>query len=88
MNHHRTKRNDFRLGNGTTVTIESWIHGTTAHVAAFGPDGHQISLASYQAHVDNPDLFTSTTQASLIDSLAAQLEYDLTNDPDLHIRKR
>ncbi|HEY0666399.1 MAG TPA: hypothetical protein VGD24_10060 [Gallionella sp.] len=88
MNHHRAKRNDFRLGDGTLVTIESWIHSTTAHVAAFGPDGHQISLATYQAHVDNPDLFTPGTQASLIDSLAAQLEYDLTNHPELHIRKR
>jgi hypothetical protein len=88
MTHHRTKRNDFRLGDGTTVTIESWIHATTAHVAAFGADGHQISLATYQAHVDNPALFTPEAQASLIDSLAAQLEYDLTNNPELHIRKR
>lgn len=88
MIHHRVKRNDFRLGNGTTVTIESWIHSTTAHVAAFGTDGHQLSLATYQAHVDNPDLFTPKTQKSLIDSLATQLEYDLINNPELHIRKR
>ena len=88
MNHHRVKRNNFRLGNGTTVTIESWIHSTIAHVAAFDADGHQISVATYQAHVDNPDLFTPEAQQSLIDSLAAQLEYDLINIPELHIRKR
>jgi hypothetical protein len=88
MIHHRTKRNDFRLGNGTTVTIESWVHETTVHVAAYGADGHQISLAVYQAHVDNPDLFTHEAQESLIKSLAAQLEYDLMNNPELHIRKR
>lgn len=88
MIHHRAKRNDFRLGDGRTVTIESWINSTTAHVAAFGADGHQISVASYQAHVDNPGLFTPEAQKSLIDSLAAQLEYDLINDPELHIRKR
>lgn len=88
MNHHRTKRNNFRLGDGSSVTIESWIHSTIASVAAFGTDGHQISLATYQAHIDNPDLFTPETQASLIDSLAAQLEYDLINNPQLHIRKR
>ena len=88
MNHHRTRRNDFRLGNGTAVTIESWVHATTTYVAAFGTDGHQVSLATDQAHVDNPDLFTPQTQAALIDSLAAQLEYDLINNPDLHVRKR
>lgn len=88
MIHHRTKRNDFRLGDGTVITIESWIHSTTAHVAAFGADGHQISLATYQAHVDNPDLFTPETQQSLIDSLATQLEYDLINHPELHIQRR
>lgn len=88
MIHHRVKRNDFRLGDGRTVTIESWINSTTAHVAAFGTDGHQISVASYQAHVDNPTLFTPEAQKSLIDSLAAQLEYDLINNPELHIRKR
>jgi hypothetical protein len=88
MNHHRTKRNDFRLADSRTVTIESWIHGPTANVAAFGTDGHQISVATYQAHVDNPDLFTPEAQASMIDSLAAQLEYDLINNPGLHIRKR
>jgi hypothetical protein len=38
--------------------------------------------------VDNPDLFTPEAQASLTDSLAAQLEYDLINNPELHIRKR
>ncbi len=88
MIHHRVKRNDFRLGNGATVTIESWINSTTVHVAAFGMDGHQLSLATYQAHLDNPDLFTPKTQKSLIDSLATQLEYDLINNPELHIRKR
>ena len=88
MTHHRTKRNDFRLPDGRTVTIESWAHGTTASVAAFGADGHQISTATYQAHVENPDLFTPEAQASLVDSLATQLEYDLTNNPELHVRKR
>lgn len=88
MIHHRMKRNDFRLGNGTTVTIEHWVNATTVHVAAFGADGHQISLATYQAHVDNADLFTPVTRESLINSLATQLEYDLINNPELHVRKR
>lgn len=88
MMHHRLKRNDFRLGDGTTVTIEHWIDATTVNVGAFGTDGHQISLATYQAHVDNAALFTSEAQDSLIGSLAAQLEYDLINNPELHVRKR
>lgn len=88
MIHHRIKRNDFRLADGTVATIESWIHSTTAHVAAFDTDGHQISVATYQAHLEDPNLFTPETQKSLINSLAAQLEYDLINNPELHIRKR
>ncbi len=88
MIHHRLKRNDFRLGDGTTVTIEHWINATTVHVAAFGTDGHQISLATYQAHVESPDLFTPVARESLVNSLATQLEYDLINNPALHVRKR
>ncbi len=88
MIHHRLKRNDFRLGNGTTVTIEHWVNASTVHVAAFAPDGHQISLATYQAHVDDASLLTPTAQSSLVDSLATQLEYDLMNHPELHVRKR
>ncbi len=88
MIHHRLKRNDFRLKDGATVTIEHWVNASTVHVAAFGADGHQISLATYQAHVDNANLFTREAQDSLIGSLAAQLEYDLVNNPELHVRKR
>jgi len=86
--HHRMKRNDFRLGDGKTVTIEHWANANTVHVAAFDTDGHQISLATYEAHVDNDALFTPETQDSLLGSLAAQLEYDLINNPELHVRKR
>jgi len=88
MIHHRVKRNDFRLADGRVVTIESWSSPTTVHVAAFGAEGHQVSLAIYQAHVDNANLFTAKTQESLIASLAAQLEYDLINNPELHVRAR
>ncbi len=88
MMHHRLKRNDYRLKDGTTVTIEQWANGTTVNVAAFGTDGHQISLATYQAHVDDARLFTAEAQDALVGSLAAQLEYDLINNPDLHVRKR
>jgi hypothetical protein len=88
MNHHRIRRNEFRLDDGRTVTIEAWTHGTTASTAAFDSDGHQISTATYQAHMDNPDQFTSEAQASLIDSLAAQLEYDLINKSELLLRTR
>ncbi len=88
MAHHRLKRNDFRLEDGTTVTLEYWTHGSTVDVAAFDPSGHQVSLATYQAHVDTADRFTPEVQASLADSLAAQLEYDLINHPEVHVYKR
>lgn len=88
MMHHRMKRNDYRLGDGRTVTIEHWTNGTTVNVAAFGTDGHQVSLAAYQAHVDDANLFTAEVQEALLGSLAAQLEYDLINNPDVHVRKR
>lgn len=86
--HHRQKRNDYRLKDGTAVTIEQWTNGTTVNVAAFGADGHQLSLATYQAHVDDTRLFTAAAQDALVGSLAAQLEYDLINNPELHVRKR
>ena len=88
MNRHRIKRNEFRLGNGAAASIEYWTDSTTACVAAFGADGHQISLAIYKASVDNADAFNPQIQESLIDSLANALEYDLINHPELHIRKR
>ena len=88
MNHHRVKRNEFRLGNGAKVSIEFWADSTTVHVAAFGTDGHQISLAVYKAAVDAADDFSPQIQESLINSLANALEYDLINHPELHIRKR
>lgn len=88
MMHHRLKRNDYRLKDGTTVTIEHWTNGTTVNVAAFGADGRQLSLAAYQAHVDDARLFTAEAQDALVGSLAAQLEYDLINNPELHVRKR
>jgi hypothetical protein len=88
MNHHRVKRNEFRLGDGAAVTIEYWTDPTTVSVAAFGTDGHQKSAAVYRATVDNGDALTAQVQESLIDSLANALEYDLTNHPELHVRKR
>lgn len=88
MSRHRIKRNEFRLGNGAVVSIESWTDSTTVHVAAFDTDGHQVSLAEYQASVDIADYFSPEVQAALIDSLANALEYDLMNHPDTHVRKR
>ncbi len=87
MNHHRIKRNEFRLGNGSTVNIEYWTDATAVHVAAFGADGHQASLAVYQASVPTADDLNPKTEAALIDSLANELEYALINNPELHIRK-
>lgn len=88
MNHHRMKRNDFRLGDGAAVSIEYWTNATSASVAAFGADGHQISSAVYQASVESADAFKAQMQESLVNSLANALEYDLINHPELHIRKR
>jgi hypothetical protein len=88
MSRHRIKRNEFRLANGATVSIEYWIDSTTVYVAAFDENGHQASLAVYQASVDSADSFPPQVQESLIDSLASQLEYDLINNPEFHIRKR
>lgn len=88
MNRHRIKRNEFRLGNGATVGIESWTDPTSVHVAAFDTDGHQISLAAYTASIDGADHFSPQIQTALIDSLANALEYDLMNHPEIHIRKR
>jgi hypothetical protein len=87
MNHHRVKRNEFRLGNGAAVSIEYWTEPTTVSVAAFGTDGHQISAAVYRASIDSADT-SAPLQMSLIDSLANALEYDLMNHPELHVRKR
>lgn len=88
MNRHKVKRNEFRLGNGTAVSIEYWTEPTTVRVAAFGTDGHQISLATYQASVESAAALNPQVQESLIDSLANALEYELINHPELHIRKR
>lgn len=88
MNRHRVKRNEFRLGDGSAVSIEHWADPTTVRVAAFGTDGHQISQAVYQASVDNADTFNPQIQESLIDSLANALEYELINHPEIHVRKR
>jgi len=88
MTHHKVKRNEFRLGNGAAVSIEYWADSTKVHVAAFGTDGHQISLATYQASVDTAADLNPQLQESLINSLANALEYDLMNNPELHIRKR
>lgn len=88
MNRHRVKRNEFRLEDGTAVSIEYWTDPTSVCVAAFGADGHQILLAVYRATVDSADAFNSRIQGILIDSLANALEYGLINHPDIHIRKR
>lgn len=88
MTHHKVKRNEFRLGNGAAVSIEYWTDSTKVHVAAFGADGHQISLATYQATVDTAEDLNPQLQESLINSLSNALEYDLMNNPELHIRKR
>ena len=88
MSRHRMKRNEFRLGDGAAATIEYWTDSSTACVAAFGADGHQISLAVYKAAVDSADAFSPRIQESLIDSLANALEYELINHPEIHIRKR
>lgn len=88
MSKHRVKRNEFRLENGAAVSIEYWTDPTSVSVAAFGADGHQISLAEYQASVDSADAFNPKVKESLIDSLANALEYELINHPDIHIQKR
>ncbi len=89
MNRHRMKRNEFRLGDGSAVSIEYWVEPKTVSVAAFGADGHQVSVAAYHAAVDNADAaIAPEVQASLIDSLANALEYELINHPEIHIRKR
>lgn len=88
MSRHKLNRNEFRLENGATVSIEYWTDATRVHVAAFGTDGHQISQAVYLASVDTPDALTPQLQESLINSLANALEYELINSPELHVRKR
>lgn len=88
MNRHRVKRNEFRLGDGSAVSIEYWTDPKTVRLAAFDVDGHQISLAVYQASVDSADAIDTQAQQSLIDSMANALEYDLINHPEIHVRKR
>jgi hypothetical protein len=88
MNRHRVKRNEFRLGDGSGVSIEYWTDPKTVSVAAFDTSGHQISRAVYQAAVDSSDAINSQTQESLVDSLANALEYELMNHPEIHVRKR
>jgi hypothetical protein len=88
MSRHKTNRNEFRLENGVAVNIEYWTAPTAVHVAAFDVDGHQVSLAAYQATVDSADDLSPELQAALIDSLANALEYALIRNPELHVRKR
>ena len=88
MTRHKLNRNEFRLENGATVSIEYWIDATKVHVAAYDTAGHQISQAAYMAAVDTPEDLTPGLQKSLIDSLANALEYELINNPELHVRKR
>ncbi len=88
MTRHRMKRNEFRLGNGATVTVEYWIDPTTINVAAYDTDGHQASIAVYQASLDAADNLNPQIQGALIDSMANALEYDLINKPERCLRKQ
>ncbi len=86
MIHHRMKRNDFRLGDGAMVTIEHWTDANKVHVAAFGIDGHQASVATYEASVDGNGSMKPEVHDWLVDSLANALEYDLINHPEISVR--
>jgi len=88
MTRHKLKRNEFRLANDAVANIEYWSDATKVSVAAFGADGHQVSVATYQAHVDPAADLNSQLQEELIDSLANALEYALSRKPELHVRKR
>lgn len=88
MTRHRMKRNEFRLGNGAMVTVEYWIDPTTINVAAYDTDGHQASIAVYQASVDASDNLTPATQGALLDSLANALQYDLINKAERCLRSQ
>ncbi len=88
MTRHKVKRNEFRLEDGATVSIEYWTDPTAVHVAAFDPDKHQVSLAEYHASVGSAGDLSPQLQESLVDSLANALQYALTRNPDLHVRKR
>jgi hypothetical protein len=88
MTRHKLNRNEFRLENGSLVNIQYWTDATKVNVAAFGTDGHQISAAAYQAHVDAADDLNPQLQEALVDSLANALEYALIRKPELHVRKR
>lgn len=88
MSRHKVKRNDFRLENGVSTSIEYWTDSTGVHVAAFDTDKHQVSLAAYHASVNSADDLDPQLQEALIDSLANALEYALIRKPEFHIRKR
>ncbi|HUX90995.1 MAG TPA: hypothetical protein VMV48_09950 [Gallionellaceae bacterium] len=87
MTRHKVKRNEFRLENGAKVNIEYWTDANKVHVAAFGADGHQISVPAFQAHVDAADDLNPQLQEALIDSMANALEYALIRKPELYVRK-
>lgn len=88
MTRHKLKRNEFRLEDRSLATIEYWTDADKVHVAAFGTDGHQISVATYLAQVDAATDLTPQRQEALIDSLANALEYALIRNPELHVRQR
>jgi hypothetical protein len=88
MTRHKIKRNEFRLENDAVVNLEYWTDATSVHVAAFDADGHQVSLAEYQASVGTADELSPELQEALVDSLANALEYALIRNPALHVRKR
>ena len=62
MTRHKVKRNEFRLEDGSAVSIEYWTGLNTVHVAAFDTDKHRISQAEYQATVDTSDELTPERQ--------------------------
>ncbi len=88
MTRHKLNRNEFRLDNGSTVSIEYWIDANKVHVAAFDTSGRQASVATYSAAVDAAGELNPKRQDALVDSLANALEYALIRNPELHVRSR
>ena len=88
MTRHKVNRNDFRLENGASVSIEYWTDASAVHVAAFDIDKHQISTVEFHASTGTADDLNPELQAALIDSLANALEYALIRKPELYLRKR
>ena len=86
MTIHRITIKTITLPQGAVVDIKYWADTNKVYVAGFDETGKQVTPATYQAEVDIADDFAPAFKKSLIDGLAATVESDLLNNPNMHFK--